>query len=156
MKPALAALAFMAVVAAAARAQSPTALAKDSPFSGPASPAATAARPTEPVQLTGVSASAAGVRLCLYDLATRHSRWLGVGAAADGIQVVSYDENRQAAVISLGGVQHTVTLQEWQTASLAAASPEAKAREARLLSGDLLDIGLQQRKAAAAQKSAGN
>jgi hypothetical protein len=82
-----------------------------------------------------------------------------VGTGADGIQVLSYDAAKKQAVVSVDGAQKTLRLQESPTSAAAAAAttPEAKAREARLLTGDLLDVGLQQRQAyAKAHGAAGN
>jgi hypothetical protein len=144
------------ILGGAASAQTP--LVKDSPFAGAGTlPSATAA--AEPYQLTGVVTAGENSRVCIYEAKSQHSHWISVGTGADGIQVLSYEADQKQAVISVDGARQTLHLRESPTSAAAAAAttPEAKAREARLLTGDLLDVGLQQRQAyAKAHSAAGN
>lgn len=159
MKLALHSILSAGALGLASLASAQSSLPKDSPFQPASAPAAVAAAPAEPYQLTGVTAAPEGSRVCILDSAARHSRWIAVGATADGIQVVSYDAAQKQAVISVAGVQHTLVLRESATAAEApvANTPEAKAKEARLLTGDLLEIGRQQRQDYAnAHKATGN
>ena len=155
-----AAAAILGVLCMASGALAQTPLVKDSPFQAASAPTA-AAVPAAAFELTGVAVTPDGSRLCIFEAKAGHSRWIPVGATSDGIQILSYDTARKQAVISVDGRQQTLVLRETAAAADLSApaptTPEAKAREARLLTGDLLDIGLQQRQAyAAAKKAAGN
>jgi hypothetical protein len=133
------------ILAGAAAAEPP--LTAASPFASASAPAKPS--PAEPYQLTGVTVLPEGTRVCLYEAATQHGRWIAVGAAAGGIQVVSYDALQKQAVISVDGSRQTLVLHEAPASAAApvATTPDAKAKEARLLTGDLLEVGWQQREA---------
>jgi len=143
------------VLASAGFAQTP--LVVDSPFGSANAAAAKAA--AEPYQLTGVTVMPESTRVCIYEAKAQQSRWIAIGAAAGGIQVVSYDAAQKQAVISVDGARQTLALHESPASGEAppATTPEAKAKEARLLTGDLLEVGRQQREAyAKAHSTAGN
>jgi hypothetical protein len=144
------------LLAIAASGQTPLVL--DSPFVAPSHPAAATAA-ADPYTLTGVVATQDSVRVCILEAKSQRNRWIAVGAEADGIQVESYDRAAKQAVILVDGNRRTLVLHE-STATAdepVATTPEAKAKEARLLTGDLLDVGLQQRQAyAKAHGAAGN
>jgi hypothetical protein len=158
VKVSVCALWLGSLVAGTGAAQAQGSLTKVSPFAASGPTQTTSAVAPEPYRLTGVTQTSAGSRVCIVDAAASHSQWIAVGSTAGGIRVVSYDPTQRRAVISVAGAVHILDLQEWAAAAaLPGDTPEAKAREARLLSGDLLDIGLQQRQAnAAAPKPAGN
>ena len=151
---------LLAAIALAGPAVAQTPLVKDSPFGSPGAPAAAAA-PAEPYQLTGAIAGGDKTRVCILDAKAQRSRWIAVGATTDGIQVVSYDAAQKQAVISVAGSRLTLALHESpasaDTTPSGATTPEAKAKEARLLTGDLLEVGQQQREAyAKAHPATGN
>jgi hypothetical protein len=140
-----------------------------------------AASQGEHYELAGASLTNEGTLLCLYDSASKHYRWLTVGKTDDGIQVVSYDPNREEAVVRFDGSAHVLSLRQVRTQqagglalvspaqpvpmtpmpspvnnggpivdpSTIGKSPEVikQEREARMLVSDLLEIGMQQRKA---------
>jgi hypothetical protein len=122
------------------------ALVNDSPFRTAGVPAA-AVPAVEPYQLTGVASSGTGTRICIFESKLQHSRWIAVGATADGISVQSYDPAQKQAVVAIGGARQTLALHESPSdaATPAATTADARARDARLLTGDLLAIGQQQR-----------
>ncbi len=158
MKAALCGLWLGAMAAGAGAAHAQGSLTKVSPFAASGPTQATASAAPEPYRLTGVTQTSAGFRVCIATAALSHSQWIAVGSTAGGIRVMSYDPTQRRAVISVAGAVRILDLREWApAAALPGATPEAKACDARLLSGDLLDIGLQQRQAnAAAPKPAGN
>jgi hypothetical protein len=126
--------------------QAQPALVNDSPFKSAGDPAA-AAPAADPYQLTGVAVSGAGTRVCIFEAKLQHSRWIAVGAAEGGIEVRSYDPLQKVAVVAIGGTRQTLALHESHpdAATPAATTADAKARDARLLTGDLLAVGQQQR-----------
>ena len=135
-------------IALAGPARAQTALVQNSPFATGSTPT-NAVASDEPYQLTGIVASGDSARVCIYVAKAQHSRWIAVGSAANGVEVLSYDAAQKQAVISVEGAQRTLHLREVAASAAVppAVTPEAKAREARLLTGDLLDVGLQQRQA---------
>ena len=125
-----------------------TPLVKDSPFASPGA-AATAPLAAERYELTGVIAAGDKTRVCIREAKAQQSRWIAVGAAGDGIQVLSYDPAQTQAVILAAGARLTLALHEQPagTGTTTAIAPDAKAKDARLLTGDLLEVGQQQRQA---------
>jgi len=102
------------------------------------------------------------------------SEWIPVGGISDGIHVISFDVTHDKAVVSISGAIKELGMRKATVASAAAAmAPRAMAvssgpvaaptpiasapmpaasavteqREARMLVSDLLEIGVQQRKA---------
>ncbi len=149
-----------------------------SPFQPPADVSAgLSAGQGETYELAGAASSSTAVEICLYDKATRRSRWLAVGRSEEGIQVVSYDGNIDQAVVRFDGREHVLGLRKARTSSsgpmglMAAAAPPGSSatvlaapvvdpstvgkssdvvrqeREARMLVSDLLEISIKQRKA---------
>jgi hypothetical protein len=135
-----------------------------------------------PYQLTGVRLAADGARICIYAERDQRSRWIAVGATADGIKAVSYDPDQHRAVIFVDGATRELALQRGvalaQTAGAVpelpsnsvpsaapSAAPSAPApgtsatetsaqRDDRMLVSDLLEISIQQRQVYAnAQKA---
>ncbi len=152
-----------------------TTLVPDSPFAPAGSPAGAAAAAAESYQLAGSSSEGNDVKVCIFAQQTKHSQWISVGGESDGIHVVSYDPVRDMAVVVVAGSKKELTMRKAVVASTgplpaartfaaAAASPQAPSpiaaapnatpeklaqdqREARMLVSDLLEIGVQQRKA---------
>ena len=154
-----------------------TALVSNSPFapSGPGGTAAAGA--PEAYELAGSSVMGSEVSVCIFERQAKHSEWIPVGGISGGIHVISYDGAHDRAVVSIGGARRELTLRKAAIAALSptaatsmavAAAPEAPAQpqpsvasaapapsadpareqtEARMLVSDLLEIGVQQRKA---------
>lgn len=148
-----------------------------SPFLPPNAAGAGAANqgPREKYELAGATSSSDGSAVCLYDPVTKHSRWMNVGQTDGDLQVLSYDENADQAVVRFDGQTHVLFLRQARTGaagpnsfvvappagSSAAAnqpvidpsttgkSPEVlkQERDARMLVSDLLEISIAQRKA---------
>jgi hypothetical protein len=133
-----------------------------------------AAGPAEAYELAGSATEGSQVTVCVYERQKRRSEWIRVGEASDGIRVVSYDPASDSAVVSVDGAIKDLVMRQAPVAALAPsadprvaasgggfvaslvpaysgpANPESVAqdqREARMLVSDLLEIGVQQRKA---------
>lgn len=91
-----------------------------SPFLPPAGVAGQAgdAGQHDAYELAGASTSPEGTQICLFDTARKHSRWLKVGGSEDGIQVVSYDEANDQAVVRFDGSTHVLALRKVKTGSV--------------------------------------
>ncbi len=171
----LAVLALAAALAGRAPAQAP--LTKDSPFLPPAGSAEAAPAANESLTLTGVSGLGKNALVCIYDTQAKRGYWIPVGTTTEGIKVLNYDNARDQAVITVGGQQKLLTLRNSSIANAGSnpgqpapsfASPTTamptptqgtpqpppppgsvaqQETEARMLVSDLLEIGMQQRKA---------
>jgi hypothetical protein len=148
----------------------------NSPFSSTGASHAGVAGPAEAYELSGSTVQGDQVTVCIFERQKKHSEWIPVGADADGIRVVSYDSLHDTAVVLIGGVRKELPLRKAVVTSVYAAAgtrapvPEAAPppplmpiasapqvtnpttaaqdqREARMLVSDLLEIGVQQRKA---------
>lgn len=88
-----------------------------SPFLPPAGVAGQSGEngPHEAYELAGASTSPEGTQICLFDTAQKRSRWLKVGGSEDGIQVVSYDESNDQAVVRFDGGTHVLALRKVKT-----------------------------------------
>jgi len=151
----------------------------DSPFLPAANSgsAAGGSRTPQAFELAGASITSHGTEVCIYDVQAKRSRWISVGSTSDQIQVVirangvqTSLELRKTTVESLGPVGQAaafampsapaLTVNPSPPAVLPFKSPEVakQEREARMLVSDLLEIGIQQRKAyeEAARKAAAN
>lgn len=139
---------------------------KDSPFlaanTGVTAPASNE-RGTH--ELVGMIASSKQTVVGLTNKATRKSIWIPVGSAADGVEVVSCDPKTDTALVRIQGELQTLSMRSSTPVSIApvaasttpvvpspSAAPRPAAqleqeREARMLVSDLLEIGMQQRKA---------
>lgn len=155
-----------------AYAQTPPA---QSPFL-PANPAVSAshAQSNEPYQLSAIGVVGEQTFVSIYETAEKRSRWIAVGGSLGDLHVVSCDIEAEQVVVVVGGKTLTLTLPKSAVSTAAAApapaaatpampvagsagseapaapdvaSDEDKAREARMLVTDLLEIGMQQRKA---------
>ena len=145
----------------------------DSPFAAHGG-SASSAGPAEAYELAGSTSEGSQVTVCIYERQKKHSEWIPVGEASDGIRVVSYDAASDSAVVTIDGARKDLVMRQAAVATLTASAdprvpaaggglvaslvpapsapstPESVAndqREARMLVSDLLEIGVQQRKA---------
>jgi hypothetical protein len=151
-------------------------LVADSPFA-PAGAVATAGNaPAEAYELAGSTVQGSAVTVCIFERQKKHSEWIPVGGDIDGIHVISFDNAHDTAVVTISGARKELSMRKSviastnpspgsrlpQVASSAPAEPlvpiaSAPAqpptvavqdqKEARMLVSDLLEIGVQQRKA---------
>jgi hypothetical protein len=160
----------------------------DSPFAPPPGSAAAqaAAGGTAPsYELAGASATAEGTQVCVFDAQAKRSAWIAVGGNKDGIRVVSYDPDKDQAVVSVNGETQVLTMRKASVTAGPAVDPASfgpqtyasgqppspppgvdvqlptdpkarqtlrEEREARMMVADLMEIGMQQRKAYAEAK----
>jgi len=133
---------------------------------------------SNPYELTGSSTTSRETKVCIFDAKAKSSHWIAIGGEFGDIRVVSYDPASDLAVIDVHGsrmslgMRKAVVSEQPLLASApipAPASPQVlskpagrpaqpvqpqsaetakQEREARMLVSDLLDIGMQQRKAA--------
>jgi len=150
-------------------------LVANSPFSPNGAASAGAGAPAEAYELAGSSIEGSDMSVCIFERQAKHSQWIPVGGDVDGVRVVSYDPANDTAVVMIGGSRKELSMRKAAVAVLnppssnrtpqvvstpapvsapiAAAPPEAvgsaarEQREARMLVSDLLEIGIQQRKA---------
>ena len=149
----------------------------NSPFmpSGAAA-AAAGAGAGEAYELAGSSVEGSNISVCIFERQAKHSQWIPVGGIADGIHVISFDLLHDKAVVAIAGSIRELTMRKAtvapqgapvvaraapppggepvaSTVQVAAAAPAPartaveEQREARMLVSDLLEIGVQQRKA---------
>ena len=136
--------------------------------------AAFAAGPAEAYELAGAATEGSQVTVCIYERQKKHSEWIAVGETSDGVRVVSYDAASDSAVVTIDGARKDLVMRQATVAALAPSyepmapvnsggivasqvpapsgpsTPQSLAndqREARMLVSDLLEIGVQQRKA---------
>jgi len=152
-----------------------TTLVGDSPFAPAGSPGAAAAASAQAYELAGSSVQGPDVLVCIFDRAAKRSDWIPVGGTDGVVHVVSYDQDKDRAIVTISGAMKELTLRTATVASASAAPagrpapPAPRPRpqpvaggppapvpatsaareqlEARMLVSDLLDIGVQQRKA---------
>jgi hypothetical protein len=169
------AAASLALTVGAAVAFGQTTLVANSPFAPAGTAAAAGAAPAEAYELAGSSVQGSTVLVCIFDRQAKHSEWIPVGGASGTIQVISYDRLHDKAVVTISGTRKELGLRSAAVAKIAASetpapvapasvpapnpapaaplTPETKAtlahdqNEARMLVSDLLEIGVQQRKA---------
>lgn len=150
-------------------------LLKQSPFLPPPSAAEPAATKQSDLEFTGALLAGAQTQVCITRRQARRSVWIRVGESAAGIEVVSHDPGEETVIIRAEGVTHHLKLKSASpltaaapatalrpvTAPVAPVAPLSaplldppppvtiaeKEREARMLVSDLLEIGMQQRKA---------
>jgi hypothetical protein len=168
--------ALLAALACAASSFGQTALVANSPFAPTGGPAARAAGPAEDFELAGSSVQGSQVTICILERQKKHSEWIPVGGDVSGIHVISYDAAHDTAVVTISGARKELSMHKSAVVSsnapanisrgpgvpqpqpvfpIASAIPEAPntttagrdQREARMLVSDLLEIGVQQRKA---------
>lgn len=138
-------------------------LLKDSPFLPPAG-GSLVAPPPETMQLSGVIAAGQSTLVNITDSQTKRSLWIPVGKTVDDIEVLSCDLKTDTVVVRTKGEVKTLKLRTPTIVTAPTGAPPMIAagpgggpapiltqaeqeREARMLVSDLLEIGLQQRKA---------
>jgi hypothetical protein len=163
-----------AALASAAVALGQAALVGRSPFAPGSGGAGGTGAPAEAFELAGSTVQGADVTVCIFERAAKHSRWIPVGGITDGIRVISFDAAHDTVVVNVGGAIKELTMRKPTVAplgssSMAVAAPPApppapiaadaaatspsgrnlaqEQREARMLVSDLLEIGVQKRKA---------
>ncbi len=121
-------------------------------------------------ELVGVISTSKQTMVGISEKATHRSLWVPVGQTIDGIEVITCDPSLNRAVVKIGGQVRTLVMHETPTTTTPAsqvkytpistngvpavsAQPvaptenEQKETEARMLVSDLMEIGMQQRKA---------
>ena len=127
-------------------------------------------------ELKGFSSTGKTILVCVYDSQAKRSHWIAVDSTVEGIKVVAFDPAKEEATITVGGQKKTLRMRKPSVAAgtnnpgAAAAgfaspvtapivtqgipqpppAPGSIAQqevEARMLVSDLLEIGIQQRKA---------
>jgi hypothetical protein len=149
----------------------------NSPFAPSGTLAASGKAADQDYELAGSSSEGSSVSVCIFARQSKHSEWIPVGETSDGIHVVSFDSSRDRAVVIVSGQRKEISMRTEKVASLAqpgppridlsnpssplvpvannpqaaapaaVGTPEQQQREARMLVSDLLEIGVQQRKA---------
>jgi len=150
-------------------------LVANSPFMPSGGAAAAGSGPGEPYELSGSSVQGSEVSVCIYERQAKHSQWIPVGGLVDGIHVISFDAEHDRAVVTISGSYRELSMRKATVAPAGApvalrAAPAAgdvalqlppaapaplpspataqhDQQEARMLVSDLLEIGVQQRKA---------
>jgi hypothetical protein len=138
-----------------------------SPFMPSGSAAAGTKGPAPAYELAGSSVDGPDVSVCVYERQSKHSEWISVGETLNGIQVISFDPAHDRAEVSISGERKELSMRATSVAATTGAAPSATnfaafadpavpstpeaiahdQREARMLVSDLLEIGVQQRKA---------
>jgi len=133
---------------------------------------------SNPYELTGSSTTGRETKVCIFDAKAKSSHWIAIGSEFGDIRVVSYDPASDLAVIDVHGSRMSLGMrkavvseqpllasapipvpaspqvlskpagQPVQPVQPQSAETAKQEREARMLVSDLLDIGMQQRKAA--------
>jgi hypothetical protein len=162
---------------ASASAHGQTALPKDSPFMPAPGTLAAAAPANETLELTGYSGTGKTTVVCVTDMQAKRSYWIPIGSTTEGIKVLSFNAAQDQTTITVGGLQKTLRMRHAVVTAADNANPGAAAAsfaaapaatpvtqgvpqpppapgsviqqetEARMLVSDLLEIGIQQRKA---------
>jgi hypothetical protein len=166
----------LAVLGCAGAAFAQTALVTNSPFAPAGGGDATQAKSApEAFELAGSSVQGTDVAVCIFEREKKHSLWIPVGGDLNGVHVISFDAAHDTAVVTIGGARKELSMHRATVVStnapagrtvapapnapvvpIASAAPDTPAnpataardqREARMLVSDLLEIGVQQRKA---------
>ena len=170
------------------------ALTQVSPFLPPAGSSMPESTTRDVLEFAGVSTVQKQTIVSIFNTQEKRGRWIPVGSTAEGIEVISYDANRDQVVVRNGGQVKVLALRQPNRVANSgfAAAPAApfatpaptlaptptptpvapiekkpltlaqQEEEARMFVADMLDIGMQSRKAyeeaqkkAAADKAAG-
>ena len=174
--PAPARLAARGLLGSAAAAFGQAPLVGNSPFMPSGGGGGGGAAAGEAYELAGSSVQGSDVSVCIYERQAKHSQWIPVGGIADGIHVISYDAVSDRAVVTIAGAFKELAMRKATVAAAepvrrprgrGVRPPSRRARrpgrvraarvarhrsvqeqrEARMLVSDLLEIGVQQRKA---------
>jgi hypothetical protein len=146
----------------------------NSPFLPRGAAGGVAGAPAEAYELAGSTVQGSEISVCIFERQEKHSLWIPVGETQAGIKVLSYDTGKDVAVVTVNGVRKDLSMRKAavsaqapqqapeyrppasgssQVASMETATPSTPEtaaqdqREARMLVSDLLEIGVQQRKA---------
>lgn len=138
-----------------------------SPFLPPAGDPAAQAAPApakDGLEFTGVIVTGKTVLLNLTDPQAKKSFWVALGKAEEGVEALDYDRRQDAATVKVRGETRRLVMKQPVVAASSGNSaatvvvapvvplpppstPAEAEREARMLVSDLLEIGMQQRKA---------
>jgi hypothetical protein len=154
---------FLAVLLSGAgglRAQETT---KESPFMPANMPTVDPGTPAQPSthELVGIIATTKQTLVGITEKSTHKSYWIALGKSVEGIEVVSCDPAEDRAVVRIGSDLMTLSMRSGSNSASAVpgaaimgpSTPVSRAvqaeqeKEARMLVSDLLEIGIQQRKA---------
>jgi hypothetical protein len=154
-----------------------TALVGNSPFSTAGGSGGAGAGTAEAYELAGSSVVGSEVSVCIFERQAKHSEWIPVGGVSNGVHVISFDAEHDRVIVTVGGVRKELGMRKAAIAALnpsAATSfavapapsqaqvgppepapassvpstdPAKEQADARMLVSDLLEIGVQQRKA---------
>lgn len=130
------------------------------PSEGPAAPAA----PTGVHEFTGVIITGKTILVNLTDTQAKKSFWIQLGKSEEGVEILDYDRKSDTATVRIRGEQRRLSLKQPSVIGTAGvtmatvpvaptvplpppSTPAEAEREARMLVSDLLEIGMQQRKA---------
>ncbi|MBX7122346.1 MAG: hypothetical protein K1X42_09470 [Opitutaceae bacterium] len=150
------------LAAACARGDAPAR--KQSPFLPPQTVTAPAATAPSSYEFTGVIIAGKNIMVNIADVAAKRSVWVSIGRSEDGINALSYDAKAESVVVRIADQNRTLFLKKPAVAANSGpavatvaiaptvplpppSSPAEAEREARMLVSDLLEIGIQQRKA---------
>jgi len=137
---------------------------RQSPFLPPQSAAPAAAAVSGTHEFTGVIVAGKSVLVNLTDTQRRRSFWIAVGQTVDGIEALGFDPKAENVTVRLNRETKTLALKQPSVAASSGtaiatvsvspmvplpppSTPAEAEREARMLVSDLLEIGIQQRKA---------
>jgi hypothetical protein len=165
----------VAVLGCAGSCLGQTTLASNSPFAPGSTSGLSAGSVANTYELMGSSVEGPDVSVCVVDHQAKRSQWIQVGGDVNGIRVLSYDPLSDTAVVVIAGSKKVLSMRKSSVAALGpsaiarpapalvpqavpaapiasappavAGSPAQEQREARMLVSDLLEIGIQQRKA---------
>ena len=167
-------IAALALLGCAASMRAGSTLVGESPFAPQGATTAQAGGPPESFELAGSSVQGSNVTVCIFERQKKHSVWIPVGGDVDGVHVISYDVGHDTAVVTISGSRKELSMRKAAVVSTNAGgggrapqmtamppdmAPIAAApgqpggpvvqdqKEARMLVSDLLEIGVQQRKA---------
>jgi hypothetical protein len=107
-----AALLSLLFAAAATAAEKGLGLPKNSPFMPAGTAAAPAEAASERIEFAGVSSVGKKTDLIFYDKTAKKSHWIGLGETKEGIAVLTYDEQREQAVVKVNGVEKVLSLRK--------------------------------------------
>jgi hypothetical protein len=151
-------------------------LVAESPFAPAGAVATAGTSPPEAYELAGSSAQGGAVSVCVFERQKKHSQWIPVGGDVDGIHVISFDASHDTAIVTISGTRKELSMRKAVIASTNSSAPSRMPvavggpleqpplpiaaapapgapnavqdqKEARMLVSDLLEIGVQQRKA---------
>ena len=155
------------VFAAVASASGSDSRTHPSPFLPPPGDPSAAVAPAaakDSLEFTGVIVTGQTVLLNLTDTQAKKSFWIGVGKSENGVEAVDYDRRQDAATLKVRGETKRLVMKQPVVVASSGTSaatvpiapvvplpppstPAEAEREARMLVSDLLEIGMQQRKA---------